>query len=108
MVSVANFARRMKFIPPELAFEIAEIPTPKKQSAPVGIYSTDEIRALLAAADDDIVPALAIAAFAGLRLAEVSRLDWREIRLAERLIVVEADKAKTAARRLVPVSDISC
>jgi integrase len=63
------------------------------------------MRGMLAAADAAIVPALAIAAFAGLRLAEVSRLDWREVRLSEKLIVVGAENAKTAARRLVPISD---
>jgi integrase len=60
---------------------------------------------MLAVADVAIIPALAIAAFAGLRLAEVSRLDWREVRLSEKLIVVGAENAKTAARRLVPISD---
>src|SRR5437667_10484692 len=63
------------------------------------------MRAILAAADPVIIPALAIAAFAGLRLAEVSRLDWREVRLSEKLIVVGAENAKTAARRLVPIGD---
>ena len=105
VVSLANFARRMKYIPAELALELSEIPTPKKQHAPIGIYTPAEITRLLAAADATIIPALAIAAFAGLRMSEVSRLDWRDIRLAERLIVIEADKAKTAARRLVPIAD---
>jgi integrase len=105
IVSLFNFARRQKYLPTELAVEIAEIPAPKKQPAPIGIYSAGEIRAILAAADSEIIPALAIAAFAGLRLAEVARLDWHEVRLSERLIVVEANKAKTAARRLVPISD---
>ena len=105
VVSLFNFARRQKYVPTELALEISEIPAPKKQPAPIGIYTPDEIRAILAAADAEIIPALAIAAFAGLRLAEVARLDWREIRLAEKLIVIEADKAKTAARRLAPISD---
>ena len=31
--------------------------------------------------------------------------DWREVRLSEKLIVVGAENAKTAARRLVPISD---
>ncbi len=105
VVSLANFARRMKYVPAELAVELAEIPTPKKQHAPIGIYTPGEITKLLAAADSEITPALAIAAFAGLRMSEVSRLDWRDIRLAERLIVIEADNAKTAARRLVPISE---
>lgn len=105
VVSLFNFARRMKYIPADLALEIAEIPTPKKQHSPIGTYTPAEIRAILAATDPEIVPALAIAAFAGLRLAEVSRLDWRSVRLTERIIVVEAGNAKTAARRLVPISD---
>ena len=104
IVSLFNFARRQKYVPVELALEISEIPAPKKQHAAIGIYTPDEIRAVLAAADSQIIPALAIAVFAGLRLAEVARLDWREVRLAENLIVVGADTAKTAARRLVPIS----
>lgn len=105
IVSLFNFARRQKYLPAELALEISEISTPKKQHAPIGIYTPDEMRAILAATDEAVAPALAIAAFAGLRLAEVSRLDWSEIRLSERLIVVGAENAKTAARRLVPISD---
>jgi integrase len=104
IVSLFNFARRQKYVPAELALELSEISTPRKQYAPIGIYTPDEMRAVLAAADDAIAPALAIAAFAGLRLAEVSRLDWREVRLSEKLIVVGAENAKTAARRLVPIS----
>ena len=105
VVALFNFARRMKYVAAELALEIAEIPTPKKQHAAIGIYTPDEITKMLGKADSEITPALAIAAFAGLRLAEVSRLDWREIRFAERLIVIEAGNAKTAARRLVPIGD---
>jgi integrase len=105
IVSVFNFARRMKYISAELAMDIAEIPAPKKKPAPIGIYTPDQVRAILTAADAEIIPALAIAAFTGLRLAEVSRLDWSEVRLAERQLVVEAGKAKTAQRRLVPISD---
>lgn len=105
VVSLFNFARRMKYIAADLALEISEIPRPKKQHASIGIYAPGEVRAMLAAADTEVSPALAIAAFAGLRLAEVSRLDWKDVRLAERVIVIEAGNAKTAARRLVPISD---
>ena len=105
IVSLFNFARRQKYVPAELALELSEISTPRKQHAPIGIYTPDQMRAMFAVADAAIIPALAIAAFAGLRLAEVSRLDWREVRLSEKLIVVGAENAKTAARRLVPISD---
>ena len=102
--SLFNHARRMKYVPAELAFEIADIPAPKKQHTEIGIYTANQISAMLAAADDEIVAPLAIAAFTGLRLAELAKLDWRDVRLGEGLIVVEAAKAKTAARRIVPIS----
>lgn len=105
IVSLFNFARRQKYVPADLVLELSEISTPRKQHSPIGIYTPDEMRAILTAADAAIIPALAIAAFAGLRLAEVSRLDWRDVRLSEKVIVVGAENAKTAARRLVPVSD---
>ena len=54
-----------------------------------------------------MVPYLAIAAFCGLRSAEIGRLDWSEVHLtgAEHFIEVKAAKAKTASRRTVPISD---
>jgi integrase len=105
IVSLFNFARRQKWVTAELAAEIGDIPVPKSAHSAVTIYTAAEIAGMLSAAEPELVPALAISAFAGLRLAEVARLDWKEIRLAERLIVIEAAKAKTAARRLVPISD---
>ncbi|MHB9009827.1 MAG: tyrosine-type recombinase/integrase [Limisphaerales bacterium] len=105
VVSLMNFARRRKYITADLAAEIADIPTPKQKPSPIGIYTPDEIRAMLADAAPDLIPALAVAAFAGLRLAEISRLDWKQVRLDERVIVVEANNSKTAARRLVPIGD---
>jgi integrase len=45
----------------------------------------------------------AIALFAGLRTAEVSRLDWREVRLGRGFIEVTAAKSKTRTRRLVDI-----
>lgn len=52
-----------------------------------------------------LVPFVAIGAFAGLRTAEIGRLDWSEAYLKERFIEMKASQAKTASRRLVPISD---
>jgi hypothetical protein len=51
-------------VPTELAFEISEIPALKKRHAPIGIYTPDEIRVVLAATSTEIIPALAVAVFA--------------------------------------------
>ena len=42
-------------------------------------------------------------AFAGLRRAELERLDWKEIDLQSRLIEVTASKAKSARRRFIKI-----
>ena len=88
----------------------ADNPVTGSESLTVGggdveIFTPAEIRRLLAAATPDFLPCLALGAFAGLRSAEIERLEWSDIRLAERHIVIGADKAKTASRRIVPVSD---
>jgi integrase len=70
---------------------------------PPVIYSPDELKALLAAAPPDLVPAVALAAFGGLRTAELLRLTWADINLERGHIEVTAAKAKTASRRLVPI-----
>jgi integrase len=54
--------------------------------------------------DDDMMLYLAIGAFAGLRVAEIERLDWREIDLRGKLIEVTAAKAKTRQRRHVTIA----
>jgi integrase len=79
---------------------------PKKHDNPPEIFTVDELRALLEAAQrtaPDVLPMLAIGAFAGLRDAEIKRLDWSEVDLARRHIEVKAAKAKTARRRIIPI-----
>jgi integrase len=70
------------------------------------IFTVNELDALLNAASNfapDVVPMLAIGAFAGLREAEIQRLDWSEVDLARGHIEVKAAKAKSARRRIVPI-----
>lgn len=67
------------------------------------IYTPDEISKLLKAAQKDFVPFIALGAFAGLRSAEIERLEWKDIDSAGGFIHVAADKAKTRSRRLVPI-----
>ena len=49
----------------------------------------------------EIVPFLAIGGFAGLRVAEICRLDWSAVSLERRIIELRAGQAKTASRRIV-------
>jgi integrase len=67
----------------------------------VSIYAPEELGRLVAASREDFLPFVAIGALAGLRTAELCRLDWHEVN--EDYIMVAALKAKTRSRRLVPV-----
>src|SRR6266566_2363545 len=85
---------------------VARTSRPKLIDKAPEIFSVDELAALLDAAlsnAPDVVPMLAIGAFAGLREAEIKRLDWAEIDLRRSFIEVRADKAKTARRRIIRI-----
>jgi integrase len=59
---------------------------------------------LMANADGKIALYLALAGFAGIRAAEILRLEWKDFNFVRGHITVAADKAKTATRRLVPIA----
>ncbi len=98
-----NFAEARGFLARGLG-EMESVALAKEQHGEIEIFRPEEMAALLAAADPKLVPFLAIGAFAGLRHAELQRLDWAEVRLDDGFIEVKASKAKTASRRLVPIS----
>lgn len=75
----------------------------RKKPEPVAIFSAEELKVILGHAPADLVPVLAIGALAGLRVAEIIGLDWREINFRKGHIEVAAEVAKTASRRFVPL-----
>jgi integrase len=79
---------------------------PKLSDNPPEIFRVGELSALLNAANrlfPDVLPMLAIGAFAGLRDAEIKRLEWSEVDLVRGFIEVKASKAKSARRRIVEI-----
>jgi integrase len=58
---------------------------------------------LAALGEDDRVP-YAIAAYAGLRRAELQRLDWRDVELEDRRITVRKAKSAAGTMRRVPIA----
>jgi len=68
------------------------------------ILTCTQAVALLNACEADTLPFVAISLFAGLRAAEMERLDWAEIDLAGGHIEVKSAKSKTGSRRLIPIS----
>ncbi|MBM3880431.1 MAG: hypothetical protein FJ387_12055 [Verrucomicrobia bacterium] len=113
-----QFAKRRGYLPRDWD-EMSGVERADDDSGDIEVFSPAELRRLLAACAapvvergvprtrEEMIPYLTIAAFAGLRSAEIARLDWSEIHLCgpERFIEVKAAKSKTASRRIVPVTD---
>jgi integrase len=73
---------------------------------PPGILKVSEAAKLLQSCSADALPYVAIGLFAGVRAAELRKLDWCEIDLEAGLIEIKAHKAKTARRRLVKIEPV--
>jgi integrase len=71
--------------------------------APPEIFSPEQLSKVLEAANSEVLPLLAIGAFAGVRTAELLRLRWDHIRNGH--VEVPAAKAKSARRRSIRMSD---
>jgi integrase len=76
-----------------------------EKRAPVVIFTPSELAALLKNASAPIAQCIALAAFAGLRAEEILRLDWADIERRPGFVEIASHKAKTATRRLVPISE---
>jgi integrase len=105
LVTTFRFAKRQGYLHPDrkTAAELTE--RFKEPETEIAIFTPDEMEKLLNAAHERILPHLAIGAFAGIRSAEIQRLDWEDIKWDRGHIEISGRKAKTAARRLAPLSE---
>lgn len=76
---------------------------PKVIPGEIGILAPTQAEKLLESAPREIVPAIALGLFAGIRDAELKRLSWSEVDLKSGYVEVKARSAKTAQRRLIPI-----
>lgn len=102
--TLAAYAQARGYLPKDWR-ELEALTPARAPEAPIEIFTPAEMQSLLTAAPARLLPYLALGAFAGLRTAEIQRLDWRQFKWTAGHLVVEAAQAKTAARRLVPLND---
>jgi integrase len=101
LVTLFRFAQRQGYLP-EGKTEAEKTETRDSgDEGEIGIFAPDEMRRLLVAARADVRPFLVLGAFAGIRTAEIKRLDWSEINFATGYIEIKKAKAKTRGRRLI-------
>ena len=84
---------------------LARVEKRSEKPTPIEIFTAVQLATLFKKASAEITPCLALGAFAGLRAEEILRLDWADVEKRPGFIEVAAHKAKTATRRIVPISD---
>jgi integrase len=67
----------------------------------IKILSVEQVTSLLESASEKTLPFWALGAFAGLRPAELERLDWDQLDFESNLLEVKARHSKTRTRRFV-------
>jgi integrase len=98
-----SYAERRRVIDSNPVLRTAQ---PKLVDKPPEIFTIDELTDLLNAAATrapEVVPMLAIGAFAGVREAEIKRLNWSEVDQRRGHIEIKSSKAKSARRRIVEI-----
>jgi integrase len=103
--SLFQFAKQQGYLPKNEPTAAEPLKRGKAQDSEVGIFTPDQMRQLMEAASPEMIPILAIGGFSGLRVAEICRLDWSAVSLERRIIELRAGQAKTASRRIVPISE---
>ena len=105
LITMFGFAKRQGYLHPDRKTAAEQCESFKEPETEIAIFTPEEIEKLLLAAHARILPVIAIGAFAGIRTAEIQRLDWEDIKWDRGHIEIAGRKAKTAARRLVPLTD---
>jgi len=98
------FAKSQKYLPKDHD-EIDGVTQAKDGAGEIEIFTPKEMAEILAHADERVIPFLTLGAFAGIRHAEIQRLDWNDIHFDAGIIEIRAAKAKTASRRTLPILD---
>ena len=103
VVTLFNFARRRGYLAKGETTEAMDVETVRDDEVEIVILTPAELSKLLKKSKPDYQLYFALAAFTGIRSAELLRLEWSAINFAEGNIEVRGRKSKTATRRLVPI-----
>jgi integrase len=101
VITLFHYARKHGYLPREEQTEADLVDKVKDRGKNIEILSPVQMTKLMAKAEGQTALYLALAGFAGIRAAELLRLEWKDFR--RDTIEVAKEKSKTATRRLVPI-----
>ncbi len=105
IVTLFEYATQQGYVSRDTAADIANIQGPRVVAGPAGIFTANQIQQILMALTGSDRVICALGAFCGLRSAELGRLLWENIRMDQRVLIIDAGQTKTASRRVVPLPE---
>ncbi len=103
LCTLFSFARSRGYLPRNERTEAELTMKASDRGGEIGIYTPAELSVMLTGIEQKFLPLVALGALAGLRTAEIHRLQWQDIDFHGGHIVVGKRKAKTGQRRIVPI-----
>ncbi|CAN5624758.1 hypothetical protein BH09VER1_BH09VER1_14020 [soil metagenome] len=103
LVTLFEFAKSKGYLPRDLETAAKQSIKRKAIDSEIQILTPENFALLLKHTPKKFIPFVAIGGFAGVRSAEIFRMDWAEIDFSQGHIEIKAAKAKTASRRIVPL-----
>ena len=79
IVMLFHFARSRGYLPKGQPTEAEEVPKAKERGGKIGILTPWQLAVLLREGDEEAKLYFSLAAFTGIRSAELIRLDWRDV-----------------------------
>lgn len=101
-----GFCQKEGILPRDRTHEAALIEKKDEGSSEsIAIYTPAEMRVILANIGEELLPWALLGGFAGLRVSEIHRLRWENIRLDAGFITLDKSLTKTKRRRVIPIGD---
>lgn len=101
-----GFCQKEGILPRDRTHEAALIEKKDQGSSEnITIYTPAEMQVILANIGEELLPWALLGGFAGLRVSEIHRLKWENIRLDAGVITLDKSLTKTKRRRVIPIGD---
>ena len=103
LCTLFSFARSRGYLPRNERTEAEMTMKASDRRGEIAVYTPKELSVMLTGIEAKFLPLVALGAFAGLRTAEIHRLEWQDIDFHGGNVVVGKHKAKTGQGRIVPI-----
>jgi integrase len=103
VILLFRYAKKHGYLAKDEQTEADLVDKAKDRGGKPNLLKPEQMAKLMRKANGKIALFFALGGFAGIRTAEILRLEWKDFNFVRGHITIAADKAKTATRRLVPI-----